>query len=129
MPSDDGDPPEPAATYATIDGFKVFWHPSQADRVHLVTADDRFVDEHGARPGLHVVFSSNPNSADYHPANFNRVARVLRAAGVPAPADVPVTSRRLADRRRPAGWGICPQCWGLVADLDRHATAVHPRTT
>ena len=90
-------------TYLTIgDGpnrFTAFWDPGQPDRIHLATADDRFTDENGAKPGIRIVFSSNPGSADYNPGSYNRVARALRAIGAPAPAeDVVVASRKLKDR-------------------------------
>ena len=54
-------------------------------------------DENGGRPGFWVSFDANPRSADYHPANFNRL-RLLRAAGKPAPDEAPLGSGRLSDR-------------------------------
>jgi hypothetical protein len=76
----------------------VWWAPQETDRVHLTTGDPRFTDEAGGRLGLQVVFSSNPKSADYNPGNFNRVARALADAGIPAPPEVPVHRRHLRYR-------------------------------
>lgn len=85
--------------YITVNGVNVWWQPSDPDRVHYATNDPTFTDTAGERPGIRVVFSSNPMSADYSPANFNRCARALRAAGKSAPPhDVPERSRRLRDR-------------------------------
>ena len=124
-------------TYLTIDGFSAFWHDSQPDRIHLATKDPRFVDEHGTKPGIRIVFSANPASADYNPANFNRVARALREAGAPAPNDAPIASRKLKDRpaaskpRQAAqavlgeDWRECPTCMSIVTDLDAHIAVMH----
>jgi hypothetical protein len=56
--------------------FNIFWHPGQPDRIHMATSDSTFTDETGGKPGIRVVFSSNPRSADYNPATFNRLKRV-----------------------------------------------------
>ena len=48
--------------------------------------------------------SSNPDSADYNPNNFNRLAGYLRGRGLPAPNPVPEYPRRL-DRR----WALSPR--------------------
>lgn len=64
----------------------------------MATNDPLFTDEQGDRPGIRVVFSSNPRSADYNPATFNRLARALDAAGVAAPSPVPVHPRHLRHR-------------------------------
>jgi hypothetical protein len=66
--------------------------------MHMWSADPRFTDEHGNKLGWHLVFDSNPRSANYNPAYFNRCARALRAAGKAAPPDIRVRSRRLRDR-------------------------------
>lgn len=133
----------PQPTYLTIDGFNAFWHDGQPDRIHLAVNDARFVDEHGEKPGIRIVFSSNPASADYNPANFNRIARALRAVGAPAPDDVPVASRKLKERPgvarvvppkkvRPVSltvdqldWAECPTCKSVVTDLDAHNEVMH----
>jgi hypothetical protein len=78
--------------------FKIFWHPGQPDRIHMATNDPAFVDEAGGKPGIRVVFSSNPRSVDYNPSTFNRLARALKAAGAEAPVEVPVHRRHLRYR-------------------------------
>ena len=81
-----------------IDGFSVWWHKDTPDRIRMATSDPAIRGEDGDKPGLQVVFSSNPRSADYHPANFNRLARWLAAQGEPAPEPVPVADRQLGRR-------------------------------
>ncbi|MFJ1758858.1 hypothetical protein ACIOD2_00995 [Amycolatopsis sp. NPDC088138] len=44
------------------------------------------------------MFNANPRSADYSPANFNRLARYLRQQGKPAPAEAALHTRQLARR-------------------------------
>ena len=88
----------PEGNYLTLDGLKVWWNASQPERIHLATNRDDMVDDQGEKPGLRIVFSSSPESADYNPGNFNRVARWLKANGKPAPAEVEKKSRRLRDR-------------------------------
>lgn len=78
--------------------FNVWWHPDEPDRIRLATNDEDITDENEAHPGLQVVFSSNPDSADYHPGNFNRMARWLEKNEKPAPPTVEKKSRRLRDR-------------------------------
>lgn len=89
----------------------IWWAPAQPDRVHLTTGDPRFTDEHGGRAGLRVVFSSNPRSADYNPGNFNRIARALAEAGIPAPDEVPLHQRHLRSRDQ------------VIKELDQQAAA------
>lgn len=87
-----------------------------------------------------VVFNANPRSADYNPANFNRLARFLRARGRPAPEEEPLKPRQLNRRQqviaelaadavqpmgKPAdptafGWTTCPACAAVVIDLNKH---------
>lgn len=89
----------PAGDYITVGGINIWWQPAHPTRVHYVTNDSTFTDAQGSRPGIRIVFSDDPMSADYSPANFNRCSRALRAAGKPAPPeDVPELSRRLRDR-------------------------------
>jgi len=78
--------------------FNIFWSPSQPDRIHMATNDPEFTDEVGGKPGIRVVFSSNPRSVDYNPATFNRLARALKAGGADAPDEVPVHPRHLRYR-------------------------------
>ena len=77
------------------EGFRVWWNPKQPDEIHLVTSDPLFHDGNGEREGLWVTFSSEPNSANYHPDNFNRCTRALQGAGKKHPDLVPVEDRRL----------------------------------
>lgn len=140
------------ADSATGGGHQItlWWAPSQSDRVHLVLTDPRLVDSAGEKPGLRLVFSSNPKSADYSPANFNRCGRLLRSLGMPAPtADVEEHPRHLRYRDKiietvvgampvavpppgsavvsavPEEAEVCSQCFAFVSDLDLHDEAVH----
>ena len=68
-------------------------------RMHLRTGEGPFTEGDGSKRGLHIVFDSNPGSADFNPRYFNRARRVLAAAGKLAPAaDISEVSRRLRDR-------------------------------
>lgn len=88
----------PEGDYLVLDGLRVWWHPDQPDRIHLGTHRSDITDENGEKPGLRIVFSSNPDSADYNPGNFNRIARWLKDNGKSAPEPVEKKSRRLRDR-------------------------------
>lgn len=133
--------------------INLWWADSQPDRIHLVFADPRMHDGNGEKPGLRIVFSSNPKSADYSPANFNRCARLLREQDLPAPSqDVEEHPRHLRYRDKviestigasasltpsalPAGGNkpvtvpeealLCSICSSFVADLDVHEKAMH----
>jgi hypothetical protein len=129
----------PSTTKLTVDVFY-----DQADgSLSLVTDDPRLTDENGQRPGFRVTFNGNAKSADYNPANFNRLARFLVANGKPAPAEVPLRQRQLNRRSaviaevtgeqakaatgRPAdaaflGWTVCPSCTAVVTNLPKHKT-------
>jgi hypothetical protein len=76
--------------FVAVDSFMVFFDKDAGDAIHLVTDDPSMTDEHGQKPGLRVVFSSNPKSGNYSPNNFNRLARFLRDHGKTAPAEVPL---------------------------------------
>lgn len=123
--------------------FEIFYD-SEDGSISLVTDDPRLTDENGQRSGFRVTFNGNPKSADYSPANLNRLARFLRAQGKPAPVeDAPIKPRQLNRRQqviaelaaenmnptgKPAdpavfGWATCPSCTAVVVDLDRHRTA------
>jgi hypothetical protein len=88
----------PAGDYLTVDGLTIWWRPDDPARIHYTTNNRVFTDVAGERPGIRVVFSADPMSADYSPRNFNRAARALRQASKPAPPDIPEPSRRLRDR-------------------------------
>lgn len=130
--------------------INLWWSDAQPDRIHLVLTDPRLVDSQGDKPGLRLVLSSNPKSADYSPANYNRSARLLRSLGMPAPAeDVNEHPRHLRYRDSviesvftgaegtakapsdnevavvPVGAVSCQVCWCYVADLTKHVEAAH----
>lgn len=130
--------------------INLWWSDTQPDRIHLVLTDPRLVDSNGEKPGLRLVLSSNPKSADYSPANFNRSARLLRSLGMPAPAeDVAEHPRHLRYRDSliesvlednegaaatasddthavvPTGTKVCQVCWCYVSDLGQHMKASH----
>lgn len=58
---------------------KVTMHQDTTDpeRVRMYIDDHRFTDANGEHPGIQVVFSAKPHSADYNPNNFNRVYTAL----------------------------------------------------
>jgi hypothetical protein len=61
-------------------GFTVHW--MEPDRIVLKTGDSRIRKPDGSRPGIWFSASSNPDSADYHPNNFNRLAGILQEHGL-----------------------------------------------
>ncbi len=83
--------------------LRIHWRPEDDSRISLYVNDFRFSDDRpeASGPGLWIVFSSNPDSADYHPKYFNRCVRALVAAGKQAPPECEEGPRRLG-RRRPA---------------------------
>ena len=89
---------EPAGDYRVLDGLKVWWNPSDPERIHLATDRSDIVDDNGEKPGLRIVFSNNPRSADYSPGNFNRISRWLAAEEKSSPSLVEPSSRLLRDR-------------------------------
>ncbi|MDT7805003.1 MAG: hypothetical protein QOI78_8436 [Actinomycetota bacterium] len=74
------------------------WYDEKGGEIHLTCNDPRLTDENGQKPGFRTVFNANPRSADYSPANFNRLARYLRQQGKPAPAEAELHPRQLAQR-------------------------------
>lgn len=72
------------------------------ERIRVFIHWDGFTDHKGERPGMQIVFSSNPKSADYNPNNFNRCMRILekQAGELKGSNTVPIHSRllRLRDR-------------------------------
>jgi hypothetical protein len=51
------------------------------------------------KPGFKDVYSCDPDSADYDPANYNRCLTILHEQGIALDVPlVPVHSRRLRDR-------------------------------
>ena len=80
--------------------FHVWWRPNQPHEIHLVSSDSVFNSPNEQRPGLWVTFSCNPKSANYHPQNFNRLARALEKNGLGHPPEVAEHDRRLNLRAR-----------------------------
>lgn len=129
----------------------IWWSEKQPDRMTLTINDPRITAADGTKPGLRVVFSANPKSADYSPSNYNRCRRLLKKIGAPHPAeDIPEHPRHLryrdaviADVFGDAGASApahsvtssdddvlanaveCPKCFSLVTDLDGHEEALH----
>ena len=83
---------------ALEDGVHVWWTPNHPDEIHL-TFDDPELTHPDTGPGMRVVFSRNVKSANYHPANFNRCAALLRKYGKSAPADDAIEGPRRLDKR------------------------------
>jgi hypothetical protein len=92
----------PVATASTGDYLaehpNIWWRADAPSEIHMTFVSGEMTDEAGGRPGLWITFSSNPRSANYHPANFNRCARWLAGKGKPAPAEVAVGERKLSVR-------------------------------
>jgi len=93
-PSTDGD-----YVFVNDGTTTIWWRQDQPSEIHMTVNDPDF-HHPNTGPGLHVVFSSVVDSANYHPANFNRCARVLKKHGKAHPPEVAEGERRL-DRR---GW-------------------------
>lgn len=91
----------PASTgFVTDEGFHVWWRPNQPHEIHLVSSDPLFNSPDGQHPGLWTTASCNPKSANYHPQNFNRLARALKAKGCAHPPVVAEHDRRLNMRAK-----------------------------
>lgn len=92
----------PYYQYDGSDGFiakcRVVWLPNDPTRIRFMVSADEFTDENGEKAGMQLVFSTNVKSADYNPGYFNRAARWLAMHDLPHPDEVPMKSRRLADR-------------------------------
>jgi hypothetical protein len=68
---------------------------------------------------MRVVFSANTNSANYHPANFNRCAAILRKYGNSAPEHDAMEGNRRLDKRA----GI----WSAPAPSPRRRPSIIPK--
>ena len=84
---------KPGTKGVQIGGFNVWW--DDGDQIHM-QLNER--DSDLPKGALWVTFSSNPDSGNYHPVNFNQCAAALRAKGKPAPEPVPEASRELDAR-------------------------------
>jgi hypothetical protein len=82
--------------YTSAHGLRVWWRPG-SDTIECALNDPAF-HHPGTGTGLRIAFSSNPKSANYHPANWNRCVRALTAHGKPAPALIPEGPRRWDQR-------------------------------
>lgn len=85
------------ANYVTLQQAKLWWKEA-TNEIHL-TINDEDLKHSGTAPGLRVVFSPNPKSANYHPGNFNRCADVLRKHGKGAPSENVEEGDRRLDKR------------------------------
>jgi hypothetical protein len=92
------DPDRPAGKDGFLAQCRVVWNPADGGNIRFYVSADEFTDEFGEKPGMWLTFSSNVKSANYDPGYFNRAARWLKMHGLPAPALVPIKSRKLADR-------------------------------
>jgi len=82
--------------------FNVYLDPNDSGRMLLWSNDPQLTDAHGAKPGIKLCYSTDPDSADYSPANYNRLLRWLHRQGKYLDVvEVPEHSRRLMDR-----WGL-----------------------
>lgn len=92
----------PYYSYTGDDGFmakcRVVWSENDPTRIRFMVSADEMTDENGEKAGMQLVFASNPKSADYNPGYFNRSVRWLKLHDLPHPPEVPMRSRRLADR-------------------------------
>jgi hypothetical protein len=80
------------------DGIEIWWDRADPTRILHTTHDSRFRDDAGGSPGLWWTACSNPDSADYHPTNFNRLRRAFLAEELDAPPECPPGERRLRSR-------------------------------
>jgi hypothetical protein len=88
-----------AGAFTRIEDVSFTVHWMEPDRIVMKTGDRRVVNPASAKgEGLWFSASSNPDSADFHPINFNRFAYILEAADKPHPEPVELRQRQL-DRR------------------------------
>jgi hypothetical protein len=76
----------------------IWWVRDRPSEIYMTMTTKAMVNEHGGQHGFWTTFSTNLKSANYDPANFNRLARWLESQGIDAPPQVPVGSRRLGTR-------------------------------
>jgi hypothetical protein len=97
--------PSQQGDYVDLGGAHVWWTSDSPDEIQ-VTSDDPDLHHPSTGPGMRIVFSANPRSANYHPANFNRCRQVLLQYGKSAPPEPAVEGDRRLDRRPVAGFHI-----------------------
>lgn len=76
----------------------VWWRPDDPTEIFMTLVTPKLTDENKQRPGMWNTYSTNWRSANYDPANFNRLARFLADNNLAAPPQVEVGSRRLSVR-------------------------------
>jgi len=86
------------ASHCRIEGLGFTVHWMSHGRIVIKTGDPRITKPDGSRPGIWVTASSDPDSADYNPNLYNRLAGILRDNGQPAPGPAPEHSCRLDHR-------------------------------
>ena len=93
--------PDPIPGFVEIQPKVRFYQDAKdPERIRMFVHWDGFTDQHGERPGMQLVFSANPKSADFNTNNFNRCYRALAAhAGVKVKS-VKERSRLLRLRRK-----------------------------
>jgi hypothetical protein len=79
-------------------GTERWWDREDPSRILRPTHDARFDLADGASPGLWWTACSNPESADYHPVNFNRMRLAFIEANLDALPECPAGERRLSAR-------------------------------
>lgn len=88
---------EPSETgeYVRLSDVKAWW---DGEAMHL-TINDPDLSGLSGKDGFRVRFNANPKSADYNPANLNRLAAVLRKHGKSAPESKVEERPRRLDKR------------------------------
>jgi len=74
------------------------WMDPKTSEIH-VTFNDGDLHHEKTGDGARVVFNSNPKSANYHPANYNRFGDALKMHGCTAPAAHVDEGPRRIDKR------------------------------
>jgi hypothetical protein len=87
------------SAFTCIEDVSSTLHWMEPDRIVMKTCDRRVANPASTTgKGLWFSASPNPDSADFHPINFNRFAYILEAADKPHPEPVELRQRQL-DRR------------------------------
>jgi hypothetical protein len=84
---------KPANKGVQIGGFNIWWDGDDQIQMQLNEHDSDL-----PKGALWVTFSGNPDSANYHPQNFNQCVAALRAHDKPAPGPVAESPRDLEAR-------------------------------
>jgi hypothetical protein len=83
--------------------WNIWWIVSEPTTIFKTTTDPAYHDPSGEHPGFWDTYSTDPDSANYNPRHFNRLACWLTDHGIAAPPVVPDFGKqgRLLRRR---GW-------------------------